>query len=1654
MAEFRLTKKSQQQPQEVGVNQPQLDQEQQAGLLSTLGGGAMSGLHTIGSLMSTPSRAIWGTINGIAGGEGGYGNMNPWDSTGGIEASHVLGNAGVIAKNDPTRWELIPKFQNGQINPGDLGRGIIDMLGDPTSYIGVGAVTKAGSKAAREGARVAGFANQLRAGHRAALTFGLPFSEASHAIGTGDNAAKIFEKSGIPKLTAKIVESAPVRHMRGVFDWTTGGKSHADVQKHMPEYFNSLQDAKQENAGVILRHASQLRQSGHISLDDEDNLRKAFEGLGGHDPHGHAEEFHRIMNKMLDVDEHLGTGAHRLDDKVMKTVDGVTGMYDARKYTPRRITAGASQSGSNLSTASALARKQSGDRKVDRIYKGAHGGTSQMNEMTREYTRGERNPLYDAMESLGPDATKEEMAKAVAPVVAEKWGHAFEDKMYHPNTLKKIDKYAEQIGKHEKLKLDLDAKQNQLASMSADDIAKAGIAKHTSNVERMRANLLDPEYMKALPEKAIGAHIKAKDKLRAIADDAAEFAKLPDKKQKYITKRLAKLESMTDDEIRNSAADTYKKRFERAILRPEDKVVESAIKSHPRTIDKIGKKAKVVADEKIPRLQILKEEALKKFDSRHEKFARKFVNMAQDPAIRKVGLFGNHVLADALEGWNAASRRHISARTVQKILATAKHYDGEDGVRLADWMNSKGYDSRARNVNIPEGMMDEFADGGDELSESGAKAAVQKEWGPAIQRVAEHAGVDPDEIANKMLDPEMLNSIEELTPKYGGPPSETAISKAFKSAMSWWKGGTLAFPASRTRDAMGGVVQNALHGWINPKYTVLETNRLLSGKNLKQDYSHIPFVKDWLEKTGSEPTPENQTEAVRQMVGVFLPSESNMLADVATGQHAASLDHVLHNVPGQTDQSFWDQAVVQPAKTLIGKGTPSAEGEVPSWFGHGESGDGVVGRIKKAVKQQARMRGVAGQEETLLAPVKASEQVSAASDQFNRVGPFLQMTANGFDPKEAARRIGTAQVDYDASKFTPAERWIKNYIAPFYCVPVDHEILTRDGWKTYDQLTIGEEVLGYSLEGESLHWTPLQAVNVFDFDGELNVYRQTRRKRSERDPSVLEFFFTDDHQWPTIIPPRMIHSDRATRENGGAKTKIQYAGLKRFCRGADLQTQHTIPHSGSCEDLDNENSILSTRLARILGWVVTDGYHRNRNKSKDGSGSGHTEMMVYQSPSKYLDEIIDLLGTNPRKPHPDTGVVCVPVAIEDVKELLKVYKTKSDLPSIVTRLSSEAAEAMWHAMFNAEGTDNGIQTPHFAQTAVYNKPVLDAFQILCTMTGRSANISSTGAYVKKSKRYHVHNCISREQYTGKIWCPTTAYGTWVMRHNGAMIITGNSFQSRMMQSTAGQLADLKSPTSQIIKALDRAKSSSDPSIPDYVMSQTGTSFGEDKHGNKRYLVGAGLMHDPAVSMLGLLAGGNLRPAAYDTLSMLGPHIGTPLQRTVGQSFFQRGEPISQLDPTIPRLMSNIGESTGLMAPDPHAVDRFKYPGYQHVDTALGVLPYSREINAMRTIADPRKDLITKGLDTLTGLKIQTISPEKQLATLKKRAEKLAEESGGYKYSRVIMPDDVKEALRSVNPALAAKQDKLEVMLKEIYSKKKKTEARQSEEYRLKKKKKE
>jgi hypothetical protein len=68
--------------------------------------------------------------------------------------------------------------------------------------------------------------------------------------------------------------------------------------------------------------------------------------------------------------------------------------------------------------------------------------------------------------------------------------------------------------------------------------------------------------------------------------------------------------------------------------------------------------------------------------------------------------------------------------------------------------------------------------------------------------------------------------------------------------------------------------------------------------------------------------------------------------------------------------------------------------------------------------------------------------------------------------------------------------------------------------------------------------------------------------------------------------------------------------------------------------------------------------------------------------------------------------------------------------------------------------------------------------MILILTGRMGKLNKRGIYVRKETHIDIHKKLPLIPYTGKIWCPRTKYGTWVMRHNGAIIPSGNTFTSK------------------------------------------------------------------------------------------------------------------------------------------------------------------------------------------------------------------------------------------------------------------------------------
>jgi len=97
----------------------------------------------------------------------------------------------------------------------------------------------------------------------------------------------------------------------------------------------------------------------------------------------------------------------------------------------------------------------------------------------------------------------------------------------------------------------------------------------------------------------------------------------------------------------------------------------------------------------------------------------------------------------------------------------------------------------------------------------------------------------------------------------------------------------------------------------------------------------------------------------------------------------------------------------------------------------------------------------------------------------------------------------------------------------------------------------------------------------------------------------------------------------------------------------------------------------------------------------------------------------------------------------------------------------------------------------------------DIFQalsmLLCLPAHKTGN--GKGFYVKKNRSIKAANALSVEWYSGKVWCPTTGSGFWVMRRSGKVIITGNS-RRNFPQTIKTMLNDPKQYAIQV-KILDK-----------------------------------------------------------------------------------------------------------------------------------------------------------------------------------------------------------------------------------------------------------
>lgn len=269
----------------------------------------------------------------------------------------------------------------------------------------------------------------------------------------------------------------------------------------------------------------------------------------------------------------------------------------------------------------------------------------------------------------------------------------------------------------------------------------------------------------------------------------------------------------------------------------------------------------------------------------------------------------------------------------------------------------------------------------------------------------------------------------------------------------------------------------------------------------------------------------------------------------------------------------------------------------------------------------------------------------------------------------------------------------------FSCVPMNTKALTKDGWKDYNELSIGEEILAYDMENKIQIWTPL-----------LNKTKLEKQVVGSVGTEFQKFRCTDNHNWIVLKGHDTTHNNKL------------YGAKESIIEAKDIKFGHRI--------------------------VMNSSY----------VGNFSTNLDIY-STQKYGTDYIKLI-TKMNKHQLDAFILGFLLADGHNS---KPTKIGSKMGWQWTQARTVTREQLLLATYLQYNGRIGVEK-HFVGNNLNQKP-----------SDRVTLCHSPYTAVRK---------IWKSETIEDVWCPTTKYGTWIMRQGDLITITGNCSNPNLQQIPA------------------------------------------------------------------------------------------------------------------------------------------------------------------------------------------------------------------------------------------------------------------------------
>ena len=336
----------------------------------------------------------------------------------------------------------------------------------------------------------------------------------------------------------------------------------------------------------------------------------------------------------------------------------------------------------------------------------------------------------------------------------------------------------------------------------------------------------------------------------------------------------------------------------------------------------------------------------------------------------------------------------------------------------------------------------------------------------------------------------------------------------------------------------------------------------------------------------------------------------------------------------------------------------------------------------------------------------------------------------------------------------------------FFCFDEETEILTRAGWKKYNEYSAGDEFLTLKEDGFLEYQKPL-ALNIRYYEGQMN-YLETRNHSicvSPQHKMYGKFFNKNGKGRESLSFESRYIEDIDTK----------YYGVRVESRGVQKQT-YNVPDYVTLESTSRrpELQIPIKLYLELLGWYLSEGCVHKKEAI----------LIAQSTTSKYYEEILGLVARLGYKPSQwrNNRSIC----IYDVR-LAKHFKNfglahEKYIPQWVKELPKEYLDIMLLSYWKGDGYKTGaaVEYGHTLYSTNSDKLRDDLSEIYV----KRGNFVTITTYQEKRWGRPVHTIRVKksdrgdrivatenknwktEEYSGYIHCPTVPNGLVVTRRQG------------------------------------------------------------------------------------------------------------------------------------------------------------------------------------------------------------------------------------------------------------------------------------------------